>query len=151
MLHVSPNSLSFNSSLHKNLVAETRFLLCRDKMIKQHRSQLYPELIKMSGSETWRPTLTNTSLVGMTKPYSNMYIQNHFNDLQQEHSDFLCTLQSFTEPGCKQNPNALERKALTVQYNDPFQLHNQKVSPTQMFHNEQTSSDNVKDAVKDMR
>ena len=96
MLHVSQNSWSFNSSWHEKLVhAETRFLLCRDKMIKQHRSQLYPELIKMSGSETLRPTSPNTSLVGMTKPYSNMYTQNHLTDLEQEHSDFLCNLQSF--------------------------------------------------------
>ena len=64
-------------------LAETRILLCRDKMIKQQRSQLYPELIKMSGSETLRPPLPNTSLVDMSKPYSNMYTQNHFTDLEQ--------------------------------------------------------------------
>ena len=127
-----------------------RFLLCRDKMIKQHRSQLYPELIKMSGSEMLGPTLPNTSLVGMTKPYSDMYTQNHFTDLEQEHSDFLHNLQSFTDLGCKLNPNILERKAWTVQYNGPLPLDNQRVSPTQMFHNDQTSSDNVKDTVKDM-
>ena len=78
-------------------LAETRFLLCRDKMIKQHRSQLYPGLTKMSGSEKLRPTSPNTSSVGMTNPYSNMCTQNHFTDLEQVHSDFLHTLQSFTD------------------------------------------------------
>ena len=134
----------------KSCLVETRFLLCRDKTIKQHKSQLYPELIKMYGSETLRPTSPNTSLVGMTKPYSNVYTQNHFSDLEQEHSDFLHILQSFTDPGCKQNPNAPKTKAWTVLYNGPFPIDNQTASPTQVFHNEQTSSDNVKDTVKDM-
>ena len=79
-------------------------------MIKQHRSQLYPELIKMSGSETLRPTSPSTSMVGMTKPCSNMHTQNHFTNLEQEHLDFLQgqpkvvdrhTLQSFSDPGHK--------------------------------------------------
>ena len=61
----------------KTCLVGTRFLLCRDKMIKQHRSQLYPELTKVSGSEMLRPTSSNTSLAGMTKPYSDMYTQNH--------------------------------------------------------------------------
>ena len=34
----------------------TRFLLCRDEMIRQHRSPLNPELTKISGSEKLRPT-----------------------------------------------------------------------------------------------
>ena len=65
-------------------------------MIKQHRSQLYLELIKVSGSEMLRPTLPHTSLHGMTTLYSDMYTQNHFTNLEQEHSDFLHNLQSFT-------------------------------------------------------
>ena len=114
-------------------------------MIKQFRSQLYQELIKMSGSETLKPTSPNTSLVGMTKLYSDMYTQNRFTDLGQEHSDFLQdqprvvgghTLQSFTDPGHKQKPNVLERKVWTVQYSGPFPLENQRASPTQVFHNE---------------
>ena len=94
----------------KTCPAEIRFLLCRDKMIKQHRSQLYPELTKMPGSEKLRPTLPNTSAVGMTKPYNDMYTQNLFTDLEHEYSYFLCTLQSFTDPGCKQNLNTPEKK-----------------------------------------
>ena len=129
----------------------TRFLLCRDKMTKQHRSQLYPELIRMSGSETLRPTSANTSLAGMTKTYSDMYTQNHLSSLEQEHSDFLCNLQSFIDPGQKLNPNVPDRKAWTVQYNGPLPLVSQSVSPTQVLHDEQISSNNVKDRVKDMR
>ena len=51
---------------------ETRFLLCRDKAIKQHRSQLFPELTIMSRSEALRPTSPSTSITAMTKPYSDM-------------------------------------------------------------------------------
>ena len=88
-----------------------------------------------------------------------MYTQNHFTDLEQQHSDFLqdqskviyrLALQSFTDPGHKQKQNVSERKAWTVQYNGPFPLESQRVSLAQMFHNEQTSSDDVKDAVKDI-
>ena len=43
----------------------------------------------MAGSETLRPTSPSTSMVGMTKSYSDMYTQNHFIDLEQEYSDFL--------------------------------------------------------------
>ena len=126
----------------KTCPAGTRFLLCRDKMIKQHRSQLYPELIKMSGSETLRPTIPNTSLAGMTISYSNMYTKNHFTNLEQEHSDFLHNLQSFTDPGHKLIPNVLERQPWTVQYNGPLPLVSQSVSPTQVLHDKQTSSGN---------
>ena len=87
----------------------------------------------------------------MTKPYIDMYTQNYFTDQEQEHSDFLCTLQSFTDPDCKLNPNTLERKAWRVQYNGPLPPDNQRLSPIHLFHTEQTSSDNVKDAVIDMR
>ena len=135
----------------KTYPAGTRFLLCRDKMIKQHRSQLYPELIIMSGSETLRPTLPNTSLAGMTKPYSDMYTQNHFTNLEQEHSDFFHNLQSFTDSGHKPSSNVPERKAWTVQCNGPLPLVSQSLGPTQVLQDEQTSSDNVKDAVKDMK
>ena len=92
--------------------AETRFLLCRDKAIKQHRSQLYPELTKMSRSQVLRPTLPSTSIIYMTKPYSDMYTHHHFTDLEKEHSNFLQdqpkvvdrhTLQSFTDPSCEKN------------------------------------------------
>ena len=61
------------------------------------------------------------------------------------------TLQSFTDPGCKQKLNVPERKVWMVQYNGPFPLENWRISPTQMCHNEQTSSDDIKEAVKDMR
>ena len=117
-------------------------------MIKQHRSQLYPELTKVSGPEMMKPTSPSTSMVGMTKPYSDMYTQNHFTDLEQQHSDFLqdqskvvdrLTLQSFTDPGHKQKPNTPERKAWMLQYNGPFLQEGQRVSLAQMFHNEQTS------------
>ena len=110
------------------------------------KSTQYLELIKMSGSETLRPT----SLAGMTKPYSDMYTQNHFTDLEQEHSDFLCNLKSFTELGHKPNPNVPDRKVWTVQYNVPFPLVSQSASPAQVLHDEQTSSDDVKD-IKHMR
>ena len=43
------------------------------------------------------------------------------------------------------------KKSWTVQYNGPFLLESQRVSPAQMFHNEQPSSDDVKHVVKDMR
>ena len=43
------------------------------------------------------------------------------------------------------------KKARTVQYNGPLPLENQRISPTQMFYNKQTSSDDVNDAVNDMR
>ena len=46
--------------------AEIRFLLCRDKVMKQHRSQLYPELINMSRSKALRLTLPCTSIIGIT-------------------------------------------------------------------------------------
>ena len=69
----------------KTYPAGTIFLLCRDKMIKQHRSQLYPALIKMSGSEMLRPTSPNISLAGVTKPYNDLYPQNHFTNLEQQH------------------------------------------------------------------
>ena len=105
----------------------------------------------MSGSETLRPTLPNTWLTGMTKPYSDMYIQNHFTNLEQEHSDFLHNLQSFIDPGYRSNVDVLEWKAWTVQYNDPLPLVGHSVSPTQVLYDEETSSDNVKDAVKDMK
>ena len=105
----------------------------------------------MSGSETLRPTPPNTSLAGMTKPYSDMYTQNHFTDLEQEHSDFLCNLQSFTNPGHKLNPDVPERQAWTVQYNGSLLLVGQRVSPTQVLYDEQTNLDKVNDAVKDMR
>ena len=87
----------------------------------------------------------------MTKPYSDMYTQNHFTDLEQEHSEFICNLQSFTVPNHKLDPNVVERRAWTVQDNSPLPLLDQGASPTQVLHDEQTSSDNVKDAVKDMK
>ena len=68
--------------------AESRFLLCRDKAIKQHRSQIYPELTKMSGSGALRPTSPSSSMIGMTKRYSDMYTHHHFTELEQEHSNF---------------------------------------------------------------
>ena len=105
----------------------------------------------MSGSETLRPTPPNTSLAGMTKPYSDMYTQNHFTNLEQEHTDFLCNLPSFTDPGHKPNPEVPEKKTWTVQYNGPLPLVGQRASPTHVLHDEQTNSDKVKDAVKDMR
>ena len=135
----------------KTCSARTRLLLCRDKMIKQQRSPLISELIKMSGSKTLRPTSPSTSLAGMTKPCSDMYTQNHFTDLEQEHSDFLHNLQSFTESGHKPNPDIPERKAWTVQYNGPLPLVGQRVSPNQALHDKQTYSNKVKDTVKDMR
>ena len=129
----------------------TRFLLCRDKTIKQHRSLLNPELTKISGLEKLRPMSPNTSMVGMMRPYSDIYTQNHFTNVEQEHSDFLHKLQTFTDPGHKPNPGVPERKAWTVQYNGPLPLVGQRVSPTQVLYDEQTSSDKLKDAVKDMR
>ena len=129
----------------------TRILLCRDKMIKQHRSPLNPELTKISGSEKLRPTSPNTSLAVMTKPNSDMYTQNHFTDLEHKHSDFLYNLQTFTDPGHKLNAYVLERRAWTVQYNGPLPLVDQRMSPTQVLHDKQTNSDKVKDAVKDMK
>ena len=69
--------------------ARTRFLLCTDKMIKQRRSQLYQELSKMSRSKALRPTSPGTSVIGMTKPYSNMYMHYHFTDVEQEHANSL--------------------------------------------------------------
>ena len=80
-----------------------------------------------------------------------MYMQNHFTDQAQGHSDFVHNLQSFTDPGHKMNPDIPERKAWTVQYNSPLPLFGQSVSPTQVLYDEQTSSDNVKDVPKDMR
>ena len=47
-------------------------------------------------------------------------------------------------------PNIPERKAWTVQYNGPFLLESQTVSLVQMFHNEQTSSDDVKNSKRQM-
>ena len=69
--------------------AETRFLLHRDKVIKQHMSQLYPELTKMSRSQALKPTSPRTSIIGMTKPYNDMYMHHNFTDLEKEHSNFL--------------------------------------------------------------
>ena len=80
-----------------------------------------------------------------------MYTQNHFTDLEQEHSDFLCNLQTFTDPGHKPNPDVPERRAWTVQYNGPLTPVVQRMSPTQVLCDEQTNSDKVKDAVKGMR
>ena len=60
-------------------------------------------------------------------------------------------LQYFIDAGHKQKSIVLEQKPWMVQYNSPLPLENQRISPTQMFYNEQTSSDNVKDRVKDMR
>ena len=37
-----------------------------------------------------------------------------------------------------------------VQYNGPFPQEIQRISPTKMFHNEQSNSEDVKDVVKDM-
>ena len=137
----------------KTSLAGKRFLFCRDKAIKQHRSQLHPKWTNVSVLETFRPASQSTSLAGITKPYSNVYAQNQFTDLEQEHPDFLCTLQSFTDSGHKLNPDILERerKAWTVQYNDPLPLVSQRASPTQALHDEQRNSDKVKDVVKDMR
>ena len=128
--------------------AETRFPLCRDKVIKQHRSQLYPDLTKMSRSEALRPASPGSSMISMTKPNSDMYTHHHFTELEQEHSNFVqdqpspkvvdrYTLCSFTDPGCKQKSNVPERVVWMVQHNGPFPLENQTISPTQMFHNEQ--------------
>ena len=105
---------------------ETRFLLCRDKVIKQHRSQLYPELTNMSRSEALRPTLPSTSIIGMSKAYSDMYTHHHFTDLEKEHSNFLqdqCrvldrhTLQSFTDHSHEIKSNVLEFRAWMVWHN----------------------------------
>ena len=68
---------------------EAGFLLFRDKVIKQHRSQLCPELINISGSEALRPTSPSTSIIGMTKPYNDMYTHLHFTGFEKEHSDYL--------------------------------------------------------------
>ena len=65
--------------------AETRFLLCRDKVIKQHRSQLYQELTNMSRSEASRLTLPSTSIICMSKPYSDMYT-HHCSNIQMSTS-----------------------------------------------------------------
>ena len=97
--------------------AETRFLLCRDKVTKQHRTQLYPKLTNMLRTEALRPTSPSTSIIGMTKPYSNMYTHHHFTDLEKEHSNFLKhqprvvdrhTLQPFANPSNKQKSNVPE-------------------------------------------
>ena len=112
----------------------TRFLLCRDKMIRQHGSPLNPELTKISGSEKLRPTSPKISSVVINKPYSDMHNHSHFTNLEQEYSDFLYNLQTFTDPGHKPNPNVLERKAWTVQYNGPLSLVGQKVNPTQVLY-----------------
>ena len=69
--------------------AEARFLLCTDKVIKQHRSQLYPELTNMSRSKALRPISPSTSIIGMPKPYSDMYTHHHFTHLEMEHSNLL--------------------------------------------------------------
>ena len=94
--------------------AVTRFLLCRDKMIKQHRSPLNPDLTKISGSEIIQ-----------------WYVHpNHFINLEQEHSGFLCNWQTFTDSGHKLNTDTPERRAWTVQYTGPFPLVGQRTSPT---------------------
>ena len=87
----------------------------------------------------------------MTKPYSDMYNYNHFTNLEQEHSNFLYHLQTFTDPGHKLNPDVLGREVWMVQYNGPLQLVGQKASPTQVLYDKQTNADKVKDAVKDIR
>ena len=112
----------------------------------------------MSRSEALRPTSPSTSIIGMTKPYSDMYTHHHFIDLEKEHSNYKInlgwyighTLLSFTDPSPEQKSNVPEQKVWMLQYNGPLQLENQKVSPTRMFYNEQIHSDDVKDAVKDM-
>ena len=70
----------------------------------------------------------------MTKPYSGVYNHNHSTNLRQQHSDFLYNLQTFSDPGDKLNPDVLERKAWTMQYNGPLPLVCQKVSPTQVLY-----------------
>ena len=52
------------------------------------------------------------------------------------------TLQSFTDPGHKQKSIVAERKAWTVQYNGPFPLQDQRISPTQVLNNEQSKPPN---------
>ena len=85
--------------------------------MSKHRPPLNPELTKIYGSEKLRPTSPIILLVGMTKPHSDVCTPNHFTYLEQEYSDFLCNQQTFTYPHHKQNPDVLERKAWTVQYN----------------------------------
>ena len=80
-----------------------------------------------------------------------MYNHNHFTDLDQEHSNFLYNLQTFTDPGHKPNQDVPERKAWMVQYNGPLPLVGKKASPTQVLYDKQTKTDKVKDAVEDMR
>ena len=72
---------------------ETRFLLCKDKMIRQNRSQLYPELTTMSRCEALRPASSHSSMINMTKPkpHSDMYTHHQFTELEQEYSNFLQT------------------------------------------------------------
>ena len=75
--------LDVSDSWHRNMSSRNQIPICIDEVIKQHRSQLYPKLAKMSISETMRAPLPSSSMIGMTKPYSDMYTQNHFTDLEQ--------------------------------------------------------------------
>ena len=111
--------------------AETTSVFCRDKVIKQHKSQLYPELTKMSRSEVMRPTLPSSSMISMTKPYSDMYTHHHFTELEQEHLNFLQdqprpkvvdrnTLWSFTDTGYKQKSNYQKEKCAQYSKTVPF-------------------------------
>ena len=145
--------------------AETRSLLCKHKMIRQNRSQSYPELTKMSRSEALRPASSSSSMINMTKPHSDMYTHHQFTELEQEYSNFLQdqprprvvdrhALQSFTGTGHKWSQTKvklLEKRAWTVQYNGPFPLESQRMSPTQALNNEQSSLDHITmQVVKDM-
>ena len=71
----------------------------------------------MSRSKTLRPTSPSTSIIGMSKPYTNMYTHHHFTDLEKEYSNFLQdqpkvierhTLQSFTDPSLEHKSHVLE-------------------------------------------
>ena len=68
---------------------ESRFLLCKDKMIRQNRSLLYPEVTTMSRPEALRPASSSSSIINMTKPHSDMYTHHHFTELEQEYSNFV--------------------------------------------------------------
>ena len=61
------------------------------------------------------------------------------------------SLQSFTDPIQEEILNGPEQKVWTVQYSGTLPLENQRINQTQMFYNKQTSSDDIKDSVKDMR
>ena len=68
---------------------ETRFLLCKDKKIRQNRSCLYPKLTTMSRSEALRPALLRSLMINMTKPHNDMYTHHQFTDLEQEYLYFI--------------------------------------------------------------